>query len=386
MLRRCFHIFTQHNPRLVRVVTEYGPETLDFSFFPQPEYDVDIVQVTQDTFEEQVAALPKSCVVINLIDNVDDHDGHVSGHTAIHTYEQHGLPYTGASVQNFSTMKTSLKKPGVQTPKFVRIANRASKKMQSELDDLMFPLIVKPETDFGGSTFIKKDTFVRSMAQLHSVVKSFPCRHMIVEEFIEGREYTCVAHETLKKSQGPHVFDPLEVLFPTGEIFQHEELKWQLDKSKEIKYGDVRPEDAQVKDAIIETVKEAWRILGHDGYIRYDIRVRGSGPGLVNRSDCYIIDANAYCSLYCQPDCMHEADTIIKKSETTDHLHFTQYLIKLAIRRETKRKKKLMREVAKELKKEKKRLAKVCESTTGAEGGGDRGSSENASVPPPTDS
>eukprot|EP00759_Apiculatamorpha_spiralis_P007192 PhF_6_TR14243/c0_g1_i2/m.22855/K01921/ddl; D-alanine-D-alanine ligase len=338
------------NPYCVRVVTEYAPETLDFTFFSR-KYDVDIVQVKPATFEDQIASLPRECVVLNLIDNVDDDEGVIGGITAIHTYEMNLLPYTGASAKTFSTSKLSIKRAGVNTPKHVLVQNRNFKAVEAQLDELTYPIIVKPETDYGGSTFIRKEMRILNKQALKKRVAAFPCANMLCEEFIEGREYTVVAYERLRQKTTPIVLDPIEILLPPGETFQHEALKWE--DFNAIQFGDV-PENSQVKGAIQTTVAEAWRILGHDGYFRYDVRVRGGkADGEITPNDVYIVDANPYCSLFCQPDRMDEADEILKRSKITDHLHFTKHLIKLAIQREKKRRRVEARKVSKVVRKTK---------------------------------
>jgi D-alanine-D-alanine ligase len=48
----------------------------------------------------------------------------------------------------------------------------------------------------------------------------------LVEEFIEGKEFTVLVAENPQKKDKPITFVPLECLFSNGETFKHFDLKW----------------------------------------------------------------------------------------------------------------------------------------------------------------
>jgi D-alanine-D-alanine ligase len=48
----------------------------------------------------------------------------------------------------------------------------------------------------------------------------------LIEEFIEGREYTCLAAENPDDPEHPLTFQPVEFIFPEGETFKHYNMKW----------------------------------------------------------------------------------------------------------------------------------------------------------------
>ena len=49
---------------------------------------------------------------------------------------------------------------------------------------------------------------------------------VLVEEFIEGREFTVLVAENPKDKNEPFAFTPVECIFSPGETFKHYDLKW----------------------------------------------------------------------------------------------------------------------------------------------------------------
>ena len=49
----------------------------------------------------------------------------------------------------------------------------------------------------------------------------------LIEEFIEGREFTVLVTESRDESEEAWVFEPVEFCFPPGETFKHFDLKWK---------------------------------------------------------------------------------------------------------------------------------------------------------------
>ena len=48
----------------------------------------------------------------------------------------------------------------------------------------------------------------------------------LLEEFIEGREFTCLIAENPDDEKNPITFKPVEFIFPKGESFKHYDMKW----------------------------------------------------------------------------------------------------------------------------------------------------------------
>ena len=367
---------------------------------------------------------------------------------------------------------------------------------------LKFPVIIKPLKDYGGSTFIQEKMKCNNISELHERIKSFPVPDMLVEEFVIGEEYAVLlyqepaggtseelimknAHKKLnaklnllasrlsKKANINNqeckqkilesatdvtqnlfkakprqslctVTDPIQIILPSKDAFQHEEMKWQLINAvfKKLETGKVEkgymmqyrmvPQalfaprskaafspskrtviikmlrelvngslerkaelEQEIRDsflhrAIEKAVRKAWRILKHDGYFRYDIRVVETfrKPFQISQHaemgrlkilekmplqklykflpsfgfKVYIIDANPYCSLFAIPDCYDEADSMLEQTPNQSHLKFTQSLIKSGITRELHRRSKIYSELLK--KKNWEHLSKVVSTRT----------------------
>ena len=85
-------------------------------------------------------------------------------------------------------MRKCMKEHNVKTPQFVKVNEN---KESWKIDKLQFPLIVKP-TDRSGSRGITKIFSKEELEQaiLYAIKDSFK-KEAIVEEYIEGREYSC---------------------------------------------------------------------------------------------------------------------------------------------------------------------------------------------------
>ena len=162
-----------------------------------------------------------------------------------------------------------------------------SDRSQNKKFPLNFPVIIKPLKDYGGSTFIQEKMKCLNMDQLKERVESYPVPDLLVEEFIRGEEYNILLFEksasqsttagVMKKvaerlnkefqslakkvsikTHDPEeeslakissiaadfiqkmaatqqqkqtscgATDPIQVILPSKDAFQHEEMKWQI--------------------------------------------------------------------------------------------------------------------------------------------------------------
>lgn len=126
--------------------------------------------------------------------------------------EKLGLPCNGINTVLQCTNKYEMRKKmqanGVKTPKFIKV-NGADK---FDLTGFKFPLIVKP-TDRSGSRGITKvnDISLINDAIEHSTKDSFE-KNAIIEEYIEGEEYSCECISV----NGKHHFLAFTKKFTTG--------------------------------------------------------------------------------------------------------------------------------------------------------------------------
>ncbi len=106
-------------------------------------------------------------------------------------------------------MRAAFLNSGVKVPKFLKV-NKAP--IEQELSGFEYPLIVKP-TDRSGSRGITK---VESFEQLEGAVAAAAVHSFekcaIIEEFIEGREYSCEC----VSFEGKHMFLAFTTKYTTG--------------------------------------------------------------------------------------------------------------------------------------------------------------------------
>src|SRR5512147_289342 len=141
-------------------------------------------------------------------------------------------------------MKSYAKKANVPTPSWVMVdrvedVERVSKRLR-------FPVLVKPPHGYA-SVGITRDSRCESMEQLKVEVgrEIELFGRALLEEFIEGREFTCLIAENPEDENNPITFKPVEFIFPSGESFKHYNMKW-------VEYEKMSV--AAVKDAKIEKI------------------------------------------------------------------------------------------------------------------------------------
>src|SRR5512147_3008739 len=141
-------------------------------------------------------------------------------------------------------MKSYAKKASVPAPSWVMVdrveeVDRVAKRLR-------FPVLVKPPHGYA-SVGITRDSRCENMEQLKVQVgreiETFG--RALLEEFIEGREFTCLIAENPDDPENPITFKPVEFIFPQGESFKHYDMKW-------VEYEKMSV--AAVKDAKIEKI------------------------------------------------------------------------------------------------------------------------------------
>lgn len=107
--------------------------------------------------------------------------------------EKLGMPCNSAESIYISTnkyaMREALKKYGIPTPGFVKVVDGDD--YEKVISDLSFPLIVKP-TDRSGSRGITKISSIDELkTAVRAAVKDSFEKSAIIEEYIDGEEYSC---------------------------------------------------------------------------------------------------------------------------------------------------------------------------------------------------
>lgn len=260
-------------------------------------------------------------VVINLCDGAADEDR--PGIEVVTALERLRIPFTGASSRCFDPSRDSQKmaawSAGFMVPGYVVVESEA------ELDravHLHYPLIVKHPRGFN-SVGLSRDSLVADAIELSRQVRIMIglCGAALVEEFIQGREFTVLVAEPVQSGDDPMTLLPIEFVFPEGESFKHFDLKW-------IDYAEMKSvpvSDSGLAETLRQRVASTFLALGLDGYARCDLRMNQAG-------EIYFLEINANPGIFYPEGSFGSAD-IILSMDPLGHAGFLRHLISCAIRR-----------------------------------------------------
>lgn len=191
----------------------------------------------------------------------------------------HSSPTTHAIALDKSFCKLVLKgAEGINVPD----SHVVSSKVYEIPDTLTFPLIVKPNKE-GSSRGVMDANVVRTDAELHKrieVVSENFSIEVLVEEYIEGREFTV----GVLGNENPQVLPIIEQKFdflPKGmNRIASFELKWMYEDALSdltTAYDCPAKLDKKLEDLIINTTKEIYTLLDVRDCARIDYRLDNKG-------------------------------------------------------------------------------------------------------------
>lgn len=261
-------------------------------------------------------------VVINLCDGAKDEA--VAGIEVVQALEQLNVAFTGAGSSFYDpsreAMKMACHSADVTFPAYV-MARHVGDTARA-LSGLRFPMIVKHPQGYS-SVGITRDSRVTSaddlQRQVQRVIEDYGAA--LIEEFIEGREFTVLVTEPRHELEMAWALDPLEFRFPPGESFKHFDLKWREYESMET--CPVR--DQPLADRLRRASELTFTALGGSGYGRCDLRVDATG-------EIYVLEINPNCGIFYPLGQYGSADFILA-NDRGGHEGFLQHLIGCAIRR-----------------------------------------------------
>jgi D-alanine-D-alanine ligase len=261
-------------------------------------------------------------VFLNLSDGTPDDP--YSGVSLVKTLERLGVAYTGADAKFFDPsrqqMKAAARKANVPVPASVFIDKVED--IDKALRRLKFPMLVKPPHGYA-SVGITRDSRVENAeqlkVQLESEIKEFG--RALVEEFIEGREFTCLIAENPEDPEHPITFKPVEFMFPEGESFKHYNMKW-VDYAK----MSVAPvKDRRIDKVLREQTLRVFQTLNGNGYARCDYRMDSTGT-------IYMLEINPNCGIFYPPSDPGSADFCLL-NDPINHKKFMKMIIRSAFKR-----------------------------------------------------
>ena len=263
-------------------------------------------------------------VFFNLCDGTPDDA--LSGIGLVQTMEKLALAFTGADSSFFDPsrqeMKAYAKKSNVPIPNWVMVdrvedVERVSKRLR-------FPVLVKGPHGYA-SVGITRDSRCENLEQLKiqtgKEIELFG--RALLEEFVEGREFTCLIAENPDDPNNPITFKPVEFIFPQGESFKHYNMKWV-----EYEQMSVAPvNDARIEKVLRDQTSRLFKAMNGNGYARCDYRM--SADGMI-----YMLEINPNCGIFYSPEEPGSADFSLINDPVWNHHKFLKLIIRSAQKRQ----------------------------------------------------
>jgi D-alanine-D-alanine ligase-like ATP-grasp enzyme len=266
-------------------------------------------------------------VYLNLCEGEEGDDAEYTGLEVIQALEALNLPFTGADSKTYDPTREEMQAAAdANGLRFARGLNITQPEMAEALVvGLRYPLMVKHPQSFG-SAGMTRDSRVESPAKLREQVQR-TCSEFgsaRVEEFIEGREFTCLVVDNPDDLKSPYAYPPAEMIFPDGETFQHVDVKWFNFNVKIVPVEDdalrVRVQDIGVK---------MYQAMGGIGYGRTDMRLNADG-------ELVILEINPNCGIFLLPEELGPADFPMD-FDPGGHAGFLERIFRVAILRQKMR-------------------------------------------------
>jgi len=265
-------------------------------------------------------------VFVNLCDGTPDDA--LSGIGLVQLMEELGLAFTGAGSKFFDPsrqeMKIFAKKANVPSPSWVMVDK--VEHVEHAAKGLRFPILVKPPHGYASIGITRKsrcETMEQLKEQTELEIQEFG--RALLEEFVEGREFTCLVAENPENPQNPVTFKPVEFMFPEGETFKHYDMKWVDYERMSV----AAVSDERIEKTLRTQTARLFKTMNGSGYARCDYRMNGDGT-------IYMLEINPNCGIFYSPEEPGSADFSLLNDPVYDHNKFLHLIIRSAQSRQDK--------------------------------------------------
>ncbi|MEX2182529.1 MAG: SET domain-containing protein-lysine N-methyltransferase [Gemmatimonadaceae bacterium] len=242
-------------------------------------------------------------IFVNLCEGYLEWD--VPSIDVIHTLEMLNLPYTGPTPEIFDVPKPLMKyvaySVGVATPRHMVVQRGDDPVRAAGRTALRYPLFVKP-VKAGDSLGVDERSLVADAVALEAkVVATLPeYPELLVEEYIEGREFTVLVVGDPEGQGRGRALTPVEYRFPKGHAFKSYALK----TSELHPEANVRVADPGLRDRLMRAAESVFRGFDATGYARMDFRMDAAG-------ELHFLEVNFSCSVFYTDGWDGSADAIL---------------------------------------------------------------------------
>ena len=204
---------------------EWG-DPFDPSYYLQG-YEWELHDLHRPHVMEELTALAQRGfdIYLNMCDGAADEDR--PGLDVVLALEALNLPFTGAASHYYEPtreqMKSVCRMHGVRAPQGAAIKN--TKNLKSKVKRMHFPMIVKHPNSYGSVGLLKESRvtcYEELQTQVGRMLDLFG--GTLVEEFIEGGEFSVLVSEKAADTGNPVIYVPVEVIFPRGRIVQAQRI------------------------------------------------------------------------------------------------------------------------------------------------------------------
>lgn len=298
-----------------------------------PGATVDTVFLNKLTTYRQLKELSKKGydIFVNLCEGYLEWE--VPSIDVIHTLELLNLPHTGPNSKLYDPTKELMKYvaycEGVPTPQFELIESLED--VDRACTHLQFPLFVKP-AKAGDSLGVDDHSLVHTREELVQKINEILEEYgpLLVEEYVDGREFTVLVAANAASEKSSTVFRPIEYLFPEGRHF----------KTYALKTSELHPDcnvpcnDEALDRELRNAAARIFRGFGGVGYARLDFRVNELGK-------IFFLEINFTCSVFYKDGYEGSADFILK-FDGIGQAGFLKHMIEEGIARHQRKQKKFV--------------------------------------------
>lgn len=273
-----------------------------------PQAQIDHVLLNKLTVYRQLKQLSKNRyhVFVNLCEGYLEWE--VPGIDVIYYLELLELPFTGPTTALYDPSKELMKyvayTVGVKSPAYALVESAAD--FERHGSHLKFPLFVKP-AKAGDSLGIDEGSMITSPELLDQKIKELLPEYdrLLVEEYIDGREFTILVAAAPGGKGAVRCFQPVEYIFPEGFSYKTYSLK----TSELHPDANVPVNDMNIRARLETAARAIFSGFGAVGYARMDFRMDASG-------NLYFLEVNFTCSVFYPEGFEGSADHILKLDGT----------------------------------------------------------------------
>jgi len=295
-------------------------------FLPEASWELAVLE--KKSAPERIRKLAERGfdLFFNLCDGAADEQ--TPGIEVVETLEALNVPFTGADSGFYEpsrvAMKDACRRAAIPTPAWVLA--RVEDDVERALRELTFPMFVKHHSSYA-SVGLTRDSRVRTPAELRREVQKVLASYeaALIEEYVDGIECTVLVAENPDDPRRPTTYTPIRYVFPEGEEFKHEDVKWvEYDALSSFPIED-EALAARLRDASSRFFLE----LGGRSFGRCDLRVDAAGTP-------FMLEINPNCGVYYPPTDPGSADLCLLH-DPAGHEGFTRQIVAAALRRHERR-------------------------------------------------